>query len=78
MLKRIVLATAVTGLIAGIALPVQISPAQAQAMTCKEAAEMKYPDDRAARRAFKKECKAAFEAQNAPPASEEPTYAGDI
>jgi hypothetical protein len=73
MLKKVLLATAVTGLIAGIAIPVQTSPAEAQ-MTCKEAAKMKYPGDRQARRAYKKACKEASEA--AAPA--EPTYAGDL
>ncbi len=77
MLKKVLLASAVTGLIAGIAVPVQTSPAQAQ-MTCKEAAKSKYPDDRKARNAYKKACKEASKAQSAAPAPAEPTYAGDL
>jgi hypothetical protein len=61
MLKKVLLATAVTGLIAGIAVPVQTSPAQAQ-MTCKDAAKLKYPGDRSARRAYRKACKEAWKA----------------
>jgi hypothetical protein len=75
MLKKVLLATAVTGLIAGIAVPVT-SPAQAQ-MTCKEAAKLKYPDDRKARNAYRNACKDAWKGSQTA-AKSEPTYAGDM
>jgi hypothetical protein len=77
MLKKVLLATAVTGLIAGIAVPIQTSPAQAQ-MTCKEAAKLKYPDDRKTRNAYRKACKEAWKGSQTAAAQGEPTYAGDL
>jgi hypothetical protein len=62
MFKHVLIAVAVTGLIA-IALPVEASAAKAGAagqMTCKEAAKLQYPSDRKMRRAFKHDCKTAF------------------
>jgi hypothetical protein len=64
MLKKVLFAVVATGFVAAFALPVQVTPAQA-AMTCKEAAKMKFPDDRKARHAWKKECKAAWKASHA-------------
>jgi hypothetical protein len=61
MLKKVLFFAVATGLVAATALPLQIAPAEA-AMTCKEAAKMKYPDARKERHAFKKECKAAWKA----------------
>lgn len=82
MLKKLLLASAVTGLVAGSAIPAQAAQAptpQAQApMTCKEAALIKYPGDRKARRAYRESCKEAFKAQMAASVEEEPTYAGDM
>jgi hypothetical protein len=63
MLKRIVVAAAVTGLIAGAAIPVQITPAFAGKSGCKEAAKSQGQGDRKARHAFKKECKTQWKAQ---------------
>ena len=75
MLKRLLLATAVIGLIAGAGLPVQ---AQDQ-MSCREAAKAKFPDDMGARRAYIQECKAAFKSSQAgEEKAAEPTYAGDL
>jgi hypothetical protein len=65
MLKKVLFFALATGFIAATALPMQIAPATAAGMagmSCKEAAKMKYPDDRKERHAFKKECKAAFKA----------------
>ena len=62
MLKRILIAAAVTGLIAGAALPVQITPALAGKSGCKEAAKAKFTGDRKAQHAFKKECKTHWKA----------------
>jgi hypothetical protein len=58
MLKRILVAAAVTGLIAGAAIPVQIAPAMAGQSGCREAAKAKFQGDVKMRREFKKECKA--------------------
>jgi hypothetical protein len=62
MLKKILVAAAVTGLVAGAALPVQITPALAGKSGCKEAAKAKFEGDRKAQRAFKKECKSHWKA----------------
>jgi hypothetical protein len=61
MLKRILVAAAVTGLIAGAALPVHVTPALAGKSGCKEAAKAQGHGDRKARHAWKKECKARRE-----------------
>ena len=62
MLKKILVAAAVTGLVAGAALPVQITPALAGKSGCKAAAKARFEGDRKAQRAFKKECKAHYKA----------------
>ena len=64
MLKKVLFAVVAIGFAAALALPVQVTTAEA-AMTCKEAAKMKFPDDRKARHAWKKECKAAWKASHA-------------
>jgi hypothetical protein len=65
MLKRMILAAVATAFVAGMALPVQFVPAEAGMMNCRDAAKAKYPGDRKARHAYKKECKAAHKAQKA-------------
>jgi hypothetical protein len=62
MLKKILVAAAMTGLVAGAALPVQIAPAYAGKSGCREAAKSKFQGDRKARHAFKKECKSHWKA----------------
>jgi hypothetical protein len=64
-----VFAAAATGLMAGIALPLQFSSAEA-ALTCREAAKLKYPDHRKARHAYKKACKAGIIGGTRPPCPE--------
>jgi hypothetical protein len=64
MLKKVLFAVVVTGFVAAFALPVHVTTAEA-AMTCKEAAKMKFPDDRKARHAYKKGCKEAWKASQA-------------
>ena len=62
MFKHVLIAVAVTGLIA-VALPVEASAAKAGAagqMTCKEAAKHQFPNERKMRKAFKIECKNAY------------------
>ena len=62
MLKKILVAAAVTGLVASAALPVQITPAFAGKSGCRETAKSKFQGDKKAARAFKKECKAHWKA----------------
>jgi hypothetical protein len=62
MLKRLFLAAAVTGLIAGAAIPLQPSSAMAGKSGCREAAKAKFHGEMKARHAFKKECKAHWKA----------------
>jgi hypothetical protein len=67
MLKKVLLAAVATGLVAATAVPLQVTPAAA-AMTCKEAAKLKYPallKDLKERHAWKKACKAAWKATQA-------------
>jgi hypothetical protein len=78
MLKKTLLAAAVTGLVAVVAAPVQAATIVEGQMTCKEAAQIKYPGDRSERRAFKKACKEAWKNQTAAVVAPEPTYAGDM
>ena len=63
MLKRMILAALATAFVAAFALPVQIAPAAAEGMSCKQTAKAKFPGDRKARHAYKKECKAASKTQ---------------
>ena len=65
MLKRLFLAAAVTGLVAGASIPVTIDSAMAGKSGCREAAKAKFPGDWKARHAYKKECKAAWKAHMA-------------
>jgi hypothetical protein len=62
MLKRMLVAATVTGLIAGASVSVQAAPTPPGEITCKAAAKAKYPQDRTARVAYKKECKAHWKA----------------
>jgi hypothetical protein len=62
MLKRILVATAVTGLLAGASIPVQINPAMAGHSGCRHAAKAKFPGDLKQRVAYKKECKSQWKA----------------
>lgn len=61
MLKRVFLAAIATGFIAAVAVPVQVTSAEA-GMTCKAAAKAKFSKDRKARHAYKKACKKAWKA----------------
>jgi hypothetical protein len=65
MFKKLLLAAIAAGLVSASALPLQIAPAEAATMVgmpCKEAAKMKYPNDRKMRHDFKKACKKAWKA----------------
>jgi hypothetical protein len=62
MLKKVVLASVASVVLAGAAMTAPIT-AEA-ATTCKEAAKMNYPDSRKMRHAYKKSCKEAFKMQS--------------
>ena len=62
MLKKVLFAAIATGLVAAVALPVQIAPAEAGMMSCKQAAKVKFAGDHKARHAYKKACKEAHKA----------------
>ena len=56
MWKKVLLAAAVTGLLAS-AVPIHSTPAQAAHSGCRKAAKAKFPQDRKARRQFRHWCK---------------------
>jgi hypothetical protein len=60
MLKRTLLAAAVIGLL-GLAMPVHAATVTT-GTSCRDAAKAQFPDDRSARVAFRKQCKAAWKA----------------
>jgi hypothetical protein len=62
MLKRILFAAAVTGLVAGVTIPVHTMPAEATPSGCFKAAKAKFPGDFKARHAYRKECRAHWKA----------------
>ena len=62
MLTRILFAAAVTGLVAGVTMPVHTTPAEAAPSGCLKAAKAKFPGDLKSRHAYRKECKAHFKA----------------
>lgn len=59
MFKKVVLAAAATAVIAGASIT---APVTAQALTCEDAATMKYPDSIVDRLKYKRECKKAYKA----------------
>jgi hypothetical protein len=59
MIKKVFLAAAATAVIAGATLT---APVTAQAMTCEDAAKMKYPDSIVDRMKYKRTCKKAYKA----------------
>jgi hypothetical protein len=61
MLKRMLFAAAVTGLVAGVTIPVHSTPAEARS-GCFKAAKEKFPGDFKARHAYRKECRAQYKA----------------
>lgn len=65
MLKKMLIVTAAAAVVGLAALPLQVSTAAADTnvLTCRDAAKMKYPDDRKARHDFRRACKEAWRAQ---------------
>ena len=62
MLKRMLFAAAVTGLVAGATIPVHTTSAEAAPSGCFKAAKAKFPGDHKSRVAYRKECRAHFKA----------------
>ena len=60
MWKKVLLASAVTGLLAGAAVPIQTTPADAAHSGCAKAAKARYPGDFHQRKAFKHWCKSQW------------------
>lgn len=63
MFKKLLLASIAAGLVSAVTLPLQTVPAEAASLRgvpCKEAAKLKYPNDRYMRRNWKKLCKANY------------------
>jgi hypothetical protein len=56
MWKKVLIASAVTGLLAGAAITIQPTPAEASRAQCREVARAKFPADWKARRDFKRYC----------------------
>jgi hypothetical protein len=61
MLKKVFLAAAASLILAGATMTAAPAPAQAFS-GCHKAAKAMYPDDRKARRAYEKDCKAKHKA----------------
>ena len=55
MLKRILFAAAVTGLVAGVTLPLHSTAADAAASGCFKAAKAEFPGDHKSRVAYRKD-----------------------
>jgi hypothetical protein len=63
MLKRLFLATALTGLVAGASFAVNVDTAEARPGSgCREAAKAKFPGELKSRVAYKRECKTHWKA----------------
>lgn len=60
MLKKVVLAAAATAFVAGATITAPVTADAA--MTCEDAAKMKYPDSIVDRMKYKRECKKAYKA----------------
>jgi hypothetical protein len=57
MWKKAFLVFAVTGLLAGVTIPIQSTPADAARSGCFKAAKAKFPADRKARKQWRHWCK---------------------
>ena len=65
MWKKVLLASAVTGLLASVAIPIQTIPADAAHSGCRAAAKLKYPGDSRARKEFRHWCKRQYKVYKA-------------
>ncbi|MGC2410930.1 MAG: hypothetical protein WA441_13285 [Methyloceanibacter sp.] len=62
MIKKMLFAAAITGLVAGATLPLHATPADAAHSGCRKAAKANFPGDLKSRVAYRKECKAHWKA----------------
>lgn len=62
MIKKMLFAAAITGLVAGATLPLHATPADAAPSGCFKAAKAKFATDYKSRHAYRKECKAHYKA----------------
>jgi hypothetical protein len=65
MWKKVLLASAVAGLLACAAIPLQSTPADASRSGCREAAKAKFPADLKGRRAYLPYCRSQWKAYKA-------------
>ena len=66
MFKTMLLTASVAGLVV-VGLPLHPSLAQAEPVTCRQAAKLKFPADLHSRAAYRKACKAAWRANRLNP-----------
>jgi hypothetical protein len=66
MLKTMLLVGSVAALVT-VALPLDLSLAKAEAITCRQAAKIKFAADLHSRAAYRKACKAAWRAEKLNP-----------
>ncbi len=64
MFKKVLFAAVATGFVAVLALPVQVTQADAATVSCRAAAKAKFAKDFKARRAYIRACRAAWKAQH--------------
>jgi hypothetical protein len=57
MWKKVLLVSAVTGLLAGAMIPIQSTPADAARSGCHKAAKAKFPGDHKSRKQWRHYCK---------------------
>ena len=57
MWKKVLLVSAVTGLLAGTLIPIQSTPADAARSGCHHAAKAKFPGDHKTRKQWRRYCK---------------------
>jgi hypothetical protein len=62
MIKEMLFAAAITGLVAGATLSLHATPADASHSGCRKAAKAKFPGDFKSRVVYRKECKAHWKA----------------
>jgi hypothetical protein len=65
MWKKVLLASAVTGLLAGAAIPIQSTPADAARSGCFKAAKAKFPADHKDRKQWRHWCKGQWKVYKA-------------
>ena len=62
MWKKLLWASAITGLLAAAAIPLQTTSADACRSGCREAAKTRFPDDSRTRKEYQRYCKTQWKA----------------